>query len=60
MNADSKEICSGKRCEVLIPLYEEVYKYKVNEKPNYSKCRFLLKMALIDCFCKPDNYYSFF
>lgn len=43
----------------MIPLYEEVYKYKVNEIPNYSKCRFLLEMELMECFCKSDKYYSF-
>ena len=59
LNADSKEICGGTRCGALKPLYEEVYKYKVNDVPNYSKCRFMLQIELMNCFCKPDKYYSF-
>ena len=59
-SATNKQICGGNRCKVLLPLYEEVNSYKEDEVPNYSKCRFLLLKVLMENFCKPDNYYSFF
>jgi len=57
LKADASEICGGNRCEALIPLYEEVYSYGLNEKPNYGKLKFLLEMELVDSFCKPDKFY---
>ena len=57
LKADASEICGGNRCEALIPLYEEVYSYGLNEKPNYGKLKFLLEMELLDSYCKPDSFY---
>ena len=53
------EICGGNRCDTLIPLYEEVYSYGLNEKPNYGKLKFLLQMELVNSYCKPDKFFQF-
>ena len=59
LKADTSEICGGNRCDTLIPLYEEVYSYALNEKPNYGKLKFLLQMELVNSYCKPDKFFQF-
>lgn len=59
LEATNEELCSGKRCSCMVPLFEEAYSYSINEKPNYGKMVHLLKKELIKIYCVPDKIFSF-
>ena len=59
LEATKEELCGGKRCACLVPLFDEAYSYALNEEPNYGKMIHILKKELILIHCVPDKIFSF-
>ena len=49
---------TARKAKMLIPLLEEAYSYKYDERPNYGKLRFLLESILLNNETLPDKQYS--
>lgn len=47
-----------KETEFLLPFLKYTYRLKFNERPNYSKLKFMLKNILIEREFVPDNKFD--
>jgi hypothetical protein len=54
------EVCWDKRACYLIPLLKEAYSIEYEEEPQYGKIIFMMEKMLLDKYCIPDKYFTWF